>query len=80
VNVKGERLCCHGLWRKEKLSSYLFPCDYDVAATPPEQKEIKPNGASKIYFSKTTGRKGRRKTDEQRKIEIVYNFKEISVA
>ena len=28
----------------------------------------------KIYVSKTTGRKGRRKTDEQREIEIVYNF------
>ena len=28
----------------------------------------------KIYVSKTTGRKGRRKTDEPREIEIVYNF------
>ena len=28
----------------------------------------------KIYVSKTTSRKGRRKTDEQREIEIVYNF------
>jgi len=27
-----------------------------------------------IYVSKTTGRKGRRKTDEPREIEVVYNF------